>query len=40
MELVLYALLGVGLGVIGAWLALRTRTATLVERLRFEVKVL
>ena len=33
MELVLYALLGLGLGVIGAWLALRTRTATLEERL-------
>jgi DNA recombination protein RmuC len=33
MELVLYALLGVGLGVVGAWLALRTRTATLEERL-------
>jgi len=33
MELVLYALLGVGLGVIGAWLALRTRAATLEERL-------
>jgi DNA recombination protein RmuC len=33
MELVLYALLGVALGVVGAWLAMRARAATLEERL-------
>jgi DNA recombination protein RmuC len=33
MELVLYALLGAGLGALGMWLALRPRAATLEERL-------